>query len=70
MTFKEHYEQARSQPIITPGRAFIRAIAVNTCRSEKTVQQWLCGSQEPPFDIKMKISKLMKRPIEELFPSM
>lgn len=69
MTFKELYREAKSQPSVSPGRAFIIRIAALTSRSERTVQQWLCGSQEPPVDIKSKISVLMERPVEELFPS-
>lgn len=68
MTFKELYQEAKAQPYVSPGRAFILAIAANTSRDEKTVRQWLCGSQEPPFEIKLKISKLIQRPVEELFP--
>lgn len=69
MTFKEHYQQLKSQPTISPAKSFIIAIASNLNRSEKTVQQWLCESQEPPMEAKVKISRLMRLPVEELFPS-
>ena len=69
MTFREHYNKIKTQPTISPARAFILSIAKLTSRSERTVEQWLYGSQEPPFEIKIKISKLIQRPVEELFPS-
>lgn len=69
MTFREHYEKVKSQPLISPGRAFIKEIATETNRSEKTVQQWLSGCHEPPTDIKVKISNLIQIPVEELFPA-
>lgn len=68
MTFKEYYENIKIKPKVSPATSFILDIAEHTMRSERTIRQWLSGCQEPPFDIKRKISEYLSIPIEELFP--
>lgn len=70
MTFKECYETVKHMPHLTPARQFVISIAKETKRSEKTVQQWLSGCQEPPEDAKRKISAYLQEPQELLFPSL
>lgn len=69
MTLREHYNFLRSQKRpLHPATQFIYNIAEITGRSHRTVQQWICGCQEPDDNIKIIISKEIGIPPEELFP--
>ena len=67
MTLKELYLQTKEMP--TPSQEFVKKISDATCREETTVRQWLSGTQEPTERAKQRISEVLNRPIEELFPS-
>lgn len=66
-TLKELYLEAKKAP--TPAQLFIRKIAEATCREEATIRMWMSGIQQPSLRAKKQISRLLGRPVEELFPN-
>ena len=66
MTFKEAYLEKKNLP--TPAQEFVTLIATATCRKETTVLQWLSGVQTPNDTVKERISQVLHRPLDELFP--
>lgn len=66
MTFKELYDEIKSQP--TPAQAFVSEIAELTHRNEFTVRMWLAGSQNPDGLVQEVIAKHLKRDVATLFP--
>lgn len=66
MTFKEAYLEKKNLP--TPAQEFVTLIATATCRKETTVLQWLSGVQTPNDTVKERISQVLNRPLDELFP--
>lgn len=69
MTLREHYKKLRKlQRPPHPAKAFIEEISRMTGRSQKTICQWLCGSQHPPKMICSQLGEYLGVPPEELFP--
>lgn len=69
MTFREYYQSLkRLERPMHPAKAFVIGIANLTGRSPKTVNQWLCGVQQPTADDCDKISRELGIDASELFP--
>lgn len=66
MNLREIYRALREEP--SPAQKFVTQIAALCCREEKTVRQWLSGSQVPPPLVQGKIAEMLDSSVEVLFP--
>lgn len=64
-TFIQYYQELR---LANPAKQFINDIANLTCKSPKTVKQWLTGKQRPDKLTIAVIADYMKISPDVLFP--
>lgn len=71
MTLVEYYRDLRElERPMHPAKVFIHQLAKLTGRSPKTVEQWVCGIQQPSMAVRIMISEKIGIPHEELFPQL